>query len=76
MRTHRADVERQDEDDEEGEVPGGEHGDRDDDVLSVAVSVPPEQTARQQEDGDHLRDEECGRHCDCLLVLVLVLLLR
>lgn len=59
---YRSNVERQNKDDEQREVPSNKHRDRDNDVLTKNVSIAIEQRDRQHERENHFGQQRSQRH--------------
>jgi len=68
-RSHRADVQWEDEDDEEAQEPGEEGGEQDHPMLLVKVSIAVQQEEREEEHHHHLQRERHATHPDCSLSL-------
>lgn len=62
MGTNRADVQREDEDDEEAKVPGHQRAKQNHPLLLPEVSVPVQQEQSQEEDQDDLHAECRATH--------------
>ncbi len=60
--TCQCDVEREQEDDDEREVPSDEYGQRDDQVLAAPVAVLVQQEDGQREDEQKLDQHRTDRH--------------
>ncbi len=63
--SHRADVQREDEDDEEAQEPGEEGGEQDHPMLLVKISISVEQEEREEEHHHHLQRECYTTHPEC-----------
>ena len=62
QRPHPGHVHGEDEDDDEREVPGDQHGDGDEHVVVAPVAVAVEQRRRHAERGHDLHRQRTGRH--------------
>jgi len=62
--SYRADVERQDEDDEEAEVPGQQRSQEDHPLLPPQISIALEEVEGQEENNNHHDSQRSATHLD------------